>query len=289
MKQRRLRWWVRYAGPMDQEWLVKVRQELTKSAGWDEEIRHRVLGIVVELTQNVMRYACGDRGEGVLLVGEDATSIRVRTGNMVSAEQKRPLLEWLECVGSATELERKALKKLRLQEGPPEYSKGAGLGFLQLARWSSIPLWFMFVPSAKGCYFFELEAAVRLPVMQNPILIPATEFTPLVASDPETGTLIFEGESYPENVAAFYQDVYDWINERLTSGNPLKIVFRLTYLNTSSTKALLDLLQILEQNHHSGGKVAAIWEYKKNLHVMQEAGEELGEGLPFPFELIGVA
>ncbi len=119
--------------------------------------------------------------------------------------------------------------------------------------------------------------------------IAATEVTPRVWFDPASSCLTIEGESYPENVSEFYDSVFAWLNQALTDLTELKVNFYYAYLNTSSTKAVLDLLQTLDDVHRSGSaKVNVLWRYRAQIEVMRETGEELGEDFDLPFELEAV-
>lgn len=122
----------------------------------------------------------------------------------------------------------------------------------------------------------------------NPPNLPATDTTPAVRFDASKDLLRFEGESYPEDVTAFYAPLLEWLRAHLATGRPLKLELAFTYLNTSSTKALLDLLLVLDEHHRRGGTVSVEWHYQANIEVMQEAGEEFGEDLALPFALVAI-
>ena len=51
-------------------------------------------------------------------------------------------------------------------------------------------------------------------------------------------------------------------------------------------RALFDLLDLLDAHHKSGGSAAAKWHYKRGDNDAREMGEEFGEDLSLPFELI---
>lgn len=116
----------------------------------------------------------------------------------------------------------------------------------------------------------------------TPFEIPATEYTPHVYFDESSHTLWLRGEAYPENASAYFAPIAEWIESATAEGGPLTLAFALDYLNTSSTKAILDLIQILEDCHQSGGKVDVVWLYQSSLEVMKESGEELLEDFSLP-------
>ena len=122
----------------------------------------------------------------------------------------------------------------------------------------------------------------------SPLDLPATDTTPRVVFIAASSTLRFEGESYPENVSQFYEPVFAWLRDLLAAKPAFKVVLAFSYLNTSSTKAVLDLLLQLDDYHRSGGAVEVEWHYRPALEVMQEAGEEFGEDLSLPYRLVAV-
>lgn len=122
----------------------------------------------------------------------------------------------------------------------------------------------------------------------TPLDLPATDTTPHVRFDEASATLRFEGESYPENVTEFYDPVFAWLRDFLVAKPAFKVVLAFSYLNTSSSKVLLDLLLQLDDYHRSGGQVEVEWHYRPALEVMQEAGEEFGEDLSLPYRLVAI-
>jgi hypothetical protein len=120
------------------------------------------------------------------------------------------------------------------------------------------------------------------------IKIAGTEDTPSVTLD--TGSQLFEisGRSLPEDVAAFYNPVLDWLDNY--SANPLaKTVFnfKLTYFNTASSKMILDVMMKLESLHEGGKEVLVKWYYPEDDEDMKEAGAEYADIVDIPFEQVG--
>lgn len=85
--------------------------------------------------------------------------------------------------------------------------------------------------------------------MEN-LKIGATKYTPEISFDCEKNILDIIGESYPENIAEFYAPVFKWLEqyiEQLKNDQNVTINMELIYFNSSSSKVLLDFLDILEQ------------------------------------------
>jgi len=123
--------------------------------------------------------------------------------------------------------------------------------------------------------------------MEN-LKIPATKYTLEVNLNAGTGILEMSGSSYPENAIDFFQPIFDWIKIYLTQ-NPKKVVLKLkiNYLNTSSAKCILDILEILEQYYkEKNGDVSVNWYYAEEDEDILEMGEEIAEDTEIPFNLL---
>ena len=119
--------------------------------------------------------------------------------------------------------------------------------------------------------------------------IPATVSSPQVRTDPQQGLICLAGESYPENSFEFYRPVSAWVAGFLArDGRPLTLEIRLTYLNTSSIKCLIDLLDEMEEAHRAGRTVALNWYYDLEDDRAMELAEEFKEDLTLPFTIIPV-
>ncbi|MCP4628579.1 MAG: DUF1987 domain-containing protein, partial [bacterium] len=69
-------------------------------------------------------------------------------------------------------------------------------------------------------------------------------------------------------------------------GISITLNFRISYFNSSSSKCLLDLLDMLEEYHDEGGSVIINWFYEKDDPDMMEMGEDFCEDFDLDFELI---
>lgn len=121
--------------------------------------------------------------------------------------------------------------------------------------------------------------------MIEPIHIAPTETTLSIRYHEDKKQLVFSGESYPEDVHMFFAPVFTWLEQFLETKPKFTVLFQLDYFNTSSSKALLDLLQMLEDYFLSGGPVEVRWCYRKGIEIIQEAGEEFREDFSLPFHL----
>ncbi len=119
------------------------------------------------------------------------------------------------------------------------------------------------------------------------IKIKGTDDTPNVILDKENGIFEISGRSLPEDVAAFYEPILNWLDSY--SENPLEKTvfnFKLEYFNTASSKLLLDVLLKLEDMYEDGNEITVRWHYPDDDEDMQEAGEEYADIVEVPFEQV---
>jgi hypothetical protein len=117
--------------------------------------------------------------------------------------------------------------------------------------------------------------------------IAATDDSPEIHLDSESGTFLISGKSLPEDVVEFYQPVLDWLEGY--SSAPLEETafdFKLIYFNTASSKLILDILMLLEEIHQKGHEVLIRWHSPETDEDMQDAGEEYAELVELPFKYI---
>ncbi len=116
--------------------------------------------------------------------------------------------------------------------------------------------------------------------MQN-IKIPATNRTPAVAFDFDAGHLRLIGESYPEDVTTFFNPLFDSLKNWLSEGSntACRFDFELIYFNSSSAKAIMMIMELLDSAAEMGMKVEVCWFHDPEDETMEELGEEFGEDL----------
>jgi len=112
---------------------------------------------------------------------------------------------------------------------------------------------------------------------------PQTERSPLVDFDFDRHRLRLEGESYPEDAAAFFGPLLVALDHYLVHlraeppASPLVVDLRLTYFNSSSAKAFMNLFQRLEAAARDGVEVQVNWHYQSDDETMMEFGEDFRE------------
>lgn len=120
----------------------------------------------------------------------------------------------------------------------------------------------------------------------QPLRIEQSKSTPTVDFDHETGVLAINGESYPEDSHQFFAPLVEWV-ERFIAEDTSTVTFRvdLSYMNTSSTKYMIDILDRLEAAHEAGRSVQVEWYYDEDNDREIDAIEELKEDFTMSFTL----
>ena len=122
------------------------------------------------------------------------------------------------------------------------------------------------------------------------LIIDATEKSPAVDFNANSGILSISGKSIPENTAKFYQDLLDWIAEYAKSPkSETSLNIYLMYFNTSSAKRILDLIKQMQKLQvENKSNVTVNWTYEENDTDMLEAGEDFKGLVNIPFNIISV-
>ncbi|MDU2064082.1 MAG: DUF1987 domain-containing protein [Sporomusaceae bacterium] len=120
------------------------------------------------------------------------------------------------------------------------------------------------------------------------LYVEQTKSTPKIYFDQEKSLLRIEGQSYPENAFKFYEPIFKWLENYLSTSQEqmvLEIYFHMPYINTSSAKCIMMLLDKMEAAHEAGGKVLVKWYYDQDNDTALECAEEFKEDLALPFEI----
>ena len=130
--------------------------------------------------------------------------------------------------------------------------------------------------------------------MKN-LYIEATEFTPKVNFDVNNKKFELIGISRPENVIAFYESVNykieNYINSVIVNEDNLSnfefsLKFDLTYMNSASSKYILQILDHFKKLFNLDAKITIDWFYDDVDDQILEDGEDLSDVIKIPFNLI---
>jgi len=86
-----------------------------------------------------------------------------------------------------------------------------------------------------------------------------TKTSPYVLIDEEKGYMLFEGESYFEDIVGFFQEINDWLQKFITSDfKEFTFDCALEYFNSSTTKQIYNILRLMDANA-PGKKIVVNW------------------------------
>ena len=111
--------------------------------------------------------------------------------------------------------------------------------------------------------------------------------TPEVYFSPEEGILKIEGRSIPEDPGDFYENIIEMINEYFENPRDLtRIDIKLEYINSGSSKYMLELMRILRRNYNNGSDCLVNWYYEEDDESIQELGQHYQATVQIPFKFI---
>ncbi len=100
-------------------------------------------------------------------------------------------------------------------------------------------------------------------------------FVPSVDFNAETGVCEISGESYLEETVDFYAPLIQWLEDYMDNvKKPIIFNFKLTYFNTSSSRSILDILNVLKAYEDEGNKIEVNWYYDADDTDMEEEVED---------------
>ena len=106
--------------------------------------------------------------------------------------------------------------------------------------------------------------------------IVATDRTPAISLTHEPLKLSILGESFPEDVSAFYGEVISAINQlATTTKGKFEVEMAMVYINSSSIKAMYRIFEGIDAYRQAGNEVQVTWKAEADDDIMQELGEDL--------------
>lgn len=122
--------------------------------------------------------------------------------------------------------------------------------------------------------------------MAESLKIDATEDTPLIDFNMETGVFKVTGRALPEDAHEFFKPLEEWVQEYAESPLESTIVeMRIDYFNSAATRYIFNLLMCFEDIVDDGGDVKVVWYYKEGDDMIESKGEEMESILELPFEM----
>jgi len=161
-----------FTGYMSEDMLLGIGNTLRKKFEVDALDKRTSMGmfsVFVEMVQNVIRYSAEnqvvendptiiDLRYGILSIGEKDGRYFVACGNLISKQDVERLEKNLSHLQELDAGELKRLFKDSLKGDVPEGSKGAGVGFIEIARRAKHGFDFSFETTTDETEFFTITA-----------------------------------------------------------------------------------------------------------------------------------
>ena len=162
-----------FSGPLSQDLLVEIGDTLRNKMAQEEASSSTILKVFsmfVEQAQNIIHYSAEripldtpdqtTLSSGIIVVGYEDQRYYVLCGNLIDNEAVSTLREQLTKLQQMNKDELKRYYKEQRKQEAHESSKGAGLGFIELARQSITPVEFNFQQVDNNYSFFSLKTAI---------------------------------------------------------------------------------------------------------------------------------
>ena len=123
--------------------------------------------------------------------------------------------------------------------------------------------------------------------MMKELVLEKTVKTPYVNCDPKSGVIKINGRSIPENPEEFYDQIFVWLKEYFTQPLPeTNVHVQLEYINSGSSKFILELFYIVQDFHKKGAISKISWYYEEDDEAIFSLGEHYRNTVKIPFNLI---
>jgi len=110
--------------------------------------------------------------------------------------------------------------------------------------------------------------------------IEPTDRTPLIRMDEQRHEMQISGESWPENVTAFYGSVREALDRYFEKGaTHLEVFIDLVYFNSGTARALGDMTRQLDQFASAEHTVSLVWHCDKSDDIAHEFAEDISAQL----------
>jgi len=160
-----------YNGYLSQEIIVAVSSMIKGKLSSDETkmgISQKVLYMFVEQAQNITRYSPdqiqnpdqASMSYGSVAIGTEDDKFYIMCSNRIEKTKVAALKEKLDLISSMSPDELKALYKEKMRSEAEEGSKGASVGFIEMARKSSEPIEFDFLEDDETYDYFTLKVVI---------------------------------------------------------------------------------------------------------------------------------
>ena len=117
--------------------------------------------------------------------------------------------------------------------------------------------------------------------------IAATEETPAIIMNAESGRFEIKGKSVPKDTESFFKPILEWLESYIQNPAPQTTVdIDLDFFNISSSKRLLFIMYRLNELSDKGFGVLLKWHYHDDDDDMYEVGQDYAFMVKVPFEFV---
>jgi len=120
--------------------------------------------------------------------------------------------------------------------------------------------------------------------MEN-LEISPTSTTPHVILDAGNGRIQISGRSIPEDPDVFYSKIFNWINQYFgENSQDTEIEFKLEYVNSGSSKYVLELLREVKRLAPDNKSTTVVWSFERDDESIEELGDHYKNTIDLQFE-----
>lgn len=111
----------------------------------------------------------------------------------------------------------------------------------------------------------------------NPLIIQEEYNIPYIHLDLDKGVWKMRGKCFPENTREFFKPVLQWIKQALEQAQDQHAIlnFDFSYINSSTSQMLYEILELFQNDQHQKLKVKIIWYYTGEYEYYEEMGKDL--------------
>ncbi len=162
-----------FSGPISQNIMEGIGDVLRYKMKLDDTttgVSQRVFATFVEQMQNIINYSAEIEPDsttaetylryGIVVVGKRDQCFYVLSGNFIEKSQTAFMVTWIQKLNAMTQEELKDFYRAQRRLAPPEGSRGAGLGLIEMARKASGPLKYSLFSVDDRFDFLSIEAEV---------------------------------------------------------------------------------------------------------------------------------
>lgn len=119
------------------------------------------------------------------------------------------------------------------------------------------------------------------------IYLDGTDDAPYVKMDAQEGMIELSGRSLPENVNQFFDPLILWAGDYVQSPKETTVLsFYFDYINSSSSKKILEMLMVFKSLLDQGKKLEIVWNHRMDDEDMQEEGVDFQKMLGMNFQFV---